>query len=255
MKKTFTKFFIALLSMLVLVTTSTVNISAAQSLNIASNENLDKVESICNDVFDNIIEVDEDTQQRLLNKAQDHINSGKVKYKSSNDLVFKNPSVRGVKYDDGTITYSVSFNYTDEETRLNALNIVFDNKEELLNTFEVDIKKLSEDEASVNYWVDGKEHINQNVDISEYVASEEAEKAPQFSAMSKKSWSSCMQKCLAGKGMTMLAITLLGVLCGASCTVGVPATAGTACYACVNTAGMIGATAFMNCWEQKCKRR
>ncbi|MDQ0273380.1 hypothetical protein [Cytobacillus purgationiresistens] len=62
-----------------------------------------------------------------------------------------------------------------------------------------------------------------------------------------------MQKCLAGKGMSIMAMSALFFICGFACTVGVPATAGTACYACVNTAGIIGVSAFLDCWEKTCK--
>ncbi|MBY7142642.1 hypothetical protein KFZ56_06025 [Virgibacillus sp. NKC19-3] len=61
---------------------------------------------------------------------------------------------------------------------------------------------------------------------------------------------SCVNDCLGDKNISQWAITGLGILCGASCTVAVPATAGTACYACINTAGMIGATAVTDCFDQ-----
>lgn len=56
------------------------------------------------------------------------------------------------------------------------------------------MKKLNNDKAKVNYWVDGEKYIGENYDISNYSNNDET---PQFSTMG---WTSCMQDCLAGKG-------------------------------------------------------
>jgi len=60
----------------------------------------------------------------------------------------------------------------------------------------------------------------------------------------EKRWD-CTHSCVASKGVSMLAFAA----CGVACIAGVPATAGTACYACVNSAGILGATTILNCFE------
>ena len=48
----------------------------------------------------------------------------------------------------------------------------------------------------------------------------------------------------------MLVIAGLLAACGVSCTAGVPATAGTACYACVNSAGIVGVNTVLGCLDE-----
>lgn len=62
-----------------------------------------------------------------------YIENEDVNYHGSNDLIFENPQVRDIQYNDGTITYSVSFNYVDKEavTRLSTFNVVFNSDEDL----------------------------------------------------------------------------------------------------------------------------
>lgn len=57
--------------------------------------------------------------------------------------------------------------------------------------------------------------------------------------MSAKGWTGCVSDCLCDKNISQWAITGLTILCG------------TACYACINTAGIIGVNASFD-WE-KCK--
>ncbi|MCQ6531018.1 hypothetical protein [Bacillus mycoides] len=64
-----------------------------------------------------------------------------------------------------------------------------------------------------------------------------------------KRWS-CTQSCVASKGVNLLAIGMLVGACGVACTAGVPATAGTACYACVNSAGILGVNTILGCLDE-----
>ncbi|MEC2021039.1 hypothetical protein [Bacillus velezensis] len=57
--------------------------------------------------------------------------------------------------------------------------------------------------------------------------------------MSAKGWTGCVSDCLCDKNISQWAITGLTILCG------------TAFYACINTAGIIGVNASFD-WE-KCK--
>lgn len=57
----------------------------------------------------------------------------------------------------------------------------------------------------------------------------------------------CTQSCVASKGVNMVAFAAIVGLCGFACTAGVPVTAGTACYACVNTVGILGSQTILNC--------
>lgn len=153
----------------------------------------------------------------------------------------------GIEHEDGTINYSVSFTHVSEDA-VGLLNIVFNDKNKIVGTYELDMNKLSEVKSSVKYWINDQIIVNQDFDISEYTENSTNNEG-EYSTMG---WTDCMNDCLSGKGLTMWAIALLAILCGASCTVGVPATAGTACYACVNTAGIIGVNAFFDCME-KCR--
>ncbi|MBM7702300.1 hypothetical protein [Metabacillus iocasae] len=133
-------------------------------------------------------------KERLLNKALGYIENEEVSYLSNNDLIFDHSEVRGIQYDDGTKNYSVSFNDVEEAagSRITNLNIVFDENEELKNTFEIDIQVLNHEDVRVDYWQDGKGIANQVLTV------DTVDSSGGFKAMG---WMDCMQGCLAGKGM------------------------------------------------------
>jgi NACalpha-BTF3-like transcription factor len=239
---------LAVLGLFVAVNTSS-SVAKADPSSTTTNKSYKKMEDATQFIVDNTVDLKESEKKQLINKTLNAIKKGQIKYHKSNDLIFKKPSVRKIKYDNSIVQYSVSFIYVDEKNvnRVSMLNVVFDNKKKIFQTYEIDMKKLSNQKAAVKYWVNGKIQNNKTYDISQYT-SQSAENTAQKASIA--SWSGCMQKCLSGKGMSMWAISLLGILCGASCTVGVPATAGTACYACVNTAGIIGVNAFMSCMDK-----
>lgn len=191
-------------------------------------------------------DVSEEDEKSLLDKAKNLIESGEVNHHSGNDKIFDNPRVRGIEYSDGTIQYSVAFTYADEESmeEVSMLNVVFNSdKDSVFKTYEVDLhKNASGDRGIAKSWVDGQLDKDEVIDISNLSTEEPT--------MSTQGWTGCMSDCLAEKEISKWALTALGILCGVSCTAGVPATAGTACYACVNSAGIIGANAVFDCLEE-----
>lgn len=248
MKKS-SKYFISFLSMLLILATSSTGLNFASAEVNKVNETVDPVkhfEEVTKNTNDASFEVSQGQKKRLLNKALRYIKSEEVSYLSNNNLIFDHTEVRGIEYDNGTVTYSVSFNYVEEKggSRITNLNVVFDENEELKDTFEIDIQVLNHEEVRLDYWQNGNGLSNQVLNVSELGFND-----GEFTTMG---WMDCMQGCLAGKGMTMMAIAVLFFACGLSCTAGVPATAGTACYACVNTAGIIGVNSFFDCME-KCR--
>lgn len=245
--KSLTKYLISLLAMMLILTTSTTGLGAVNAQEQPKVNNtedpLEYFEEVTLNTEEASFPVSDEQKESLLYKALDLIENEEVTFLSENNLIFDQPEVRGIEYDNGLKTYSVSFNYIEETegSRITNLNIVFDENEELKNTFEIDVQVLNSKDVRVDYWQDGEGIVNQVINVTEFYPEGQ---------ISPMGWMDCMQSCLAGKGLTMMAITALFFACGFACTAGVPATAGTACYACVNTAGIIGVNSFIDCMDK-----
>ncbi|WP_350253672.1 hypothetical protein [Bacillus halotolerans] len=252
MNKSFYRTILALVAVFVLAFATFPQNSNAKSTISTDNIDKDKVKSEAEFIADHTIEVSNKTKEKLLSKAKKAIEDGDIKYHKSNEKVFDNESVRGIKYDDGTVTYSVSYLYVDTEKvdRVSSFNVSFDSDMNIEEYYEVDMKKVSSTQNEMTYWVNGvKDEEKSGVFETEKSTEDQTSSS---NMMSTQSWTGCVSDCLGDKNISQWAITGLAILCGAACTAGVPATAGTACYACVNTAGIIGVNAFFDCME-KCK--
>ncbi|CDG29999.1 MULTISPECIES: hypothetical protein [Bacillus] len=250
----FYRTILALVAVFVLAFSTFPPNSDAKSTISTDNVDKDKVKSEAEFIADHTIDVSKKTKEKLLSKAEKAIEDGDIKYHKSNEKVFDNASsVRAIKYDDGTVTYSVSYLYvaTEKVDRVSSFNVSFDSDMNIEEYYEVDMKKISSTQNEMNYWVNGvKDEDKSGVFETKQTSEDKGSTSNMMSA--QKSWTGCVSDCLGDKNISQWAITGLAILCGVSCTAGVPATAGTACYACVNSAGIIGVNAFFDCME-KCK--
>ncbi|QHM88868.1 hypothetical protein DXY21_02942 [Bacillus velezensis] len=249
MNKSFYRTIFALLAVFMLAFATFPQNGDAKSTISTDNIDKDKVKSEAEFIADHTIDVSNKTKEKLLSKTEKAIKDGDIKYHKSNDKVFDNESVRAIKYDDGTVTYTVSYLYVDTKKvdRVSSFNVSFDSDMNVEEYYEVDMKKINSTQNEMTYWVNGVKDEDKSG-----VFKTEGETSSSNMMSAKKSWTGCVSDCLGDKNISQWAITGLAILCGTACTAGVPATAGTACYACVNTAGIIGVNAFFDCME-KCK--
>lgn len=258
MKKDFFKrIFVSLAMVTLFISGLATNVSAQPLSKLPSNNKeqstKDEIIGMTEYINENTINVSDKEKEQLLNKTKSLIESGTVEHHSNNEKIFNNADVRGIEYEDGTIQYNVSFTYADEKdmSRVSMLNIIFnEDQKTVFKTYEVDMyKDQNEKNGIVKSWVDGKLDKNETFDISNLPGGK-TETIQKDDMVSTQGWTGCMSNCLGNKNISLWAITGLGILCGAACTAGVPATAGTACYACVNSAGIIGVNAVFDCLDK-----
>lgn len=226
-------------------------------------------------VSENEIKVNDSTKEELLKKAKELIDSGKIEPKSISNLNPDKLEVKAVNTGDN-IEYSVFITSvkTDDEQIISSLelfNIVFNKDLEMKNTYEMNAVKNKENFSTTKFWIDGKLINTLKMDLNDVInnsiseetgnsivnntvaeleaKSDNGEDKTFHTAGWSKRWK-CTQSCVASKGVNMLVFGALVGVCGVACTAGVPATAGTACYACVNSAGILGVNTILNCLEK-----
>ncbi|WP_102706294.1 hypothetical protein [Terribacillus saccharophilus] len=277
------KKFLCLLSIAVmLVTFLTPNTTLAKDVEDFQKEIDNSVNSVMNNtmyVEENKEEISKSEEESLENEARALLKSGKVKPESFEDVLSYKGTVQGVRYDD-EVEYSVSFksvkmNNEDVVEDVRFLNIVFSEDKTFKSVFELRGNMDENHIVTSKFWIDGQLFNSIEKDLSEEVrAYENASTEEILSSFNEERESQglstvgkdksddqmmtaaglgerwdCTQSCVASKGVSMLAFGAIVAACGVACTAGVPATAGTACYACVNSAGILGATTILNCFE------
>ncbi|QWH63962.1 hypothetical protein EXW39_28075 (plasmid) [Bacillus mycoides] len=217
------------------------------------------------EVRKNKIELDDSIKNDLLAKTKELISSGEVKTQGVENLNVDNLIVTGLKLN-GNVEYSVSYSSikTDEKSVVNSIelfNVVFNDDLAMKNVYEIKSTRNKDNKGVAQFWVDEKLVNKSEMDLDAVVNSGLSEKQverkvgsivdkPVIQAASwSKRWS-CTQSCVASKGVNLMVIGMLVGACGVACTAGVPATAGTACYACVNSAGILGANTVLNCLDE-----
>ncbi|MFD3203379.1 hypothetical protein [Bacillus sp. LR_5] len=115
MNKSFFRTILALVAVFVLAFATFPQNSDAKSTISTDNIDKDKVKTEAEFIADHTIDVSDDNKEKLLLKAEKAIENGDITYHKSNEKVFDNESVRAINYDDGTVTYSVSYLYVDTE--------------------------------------------------------------------------------------------------------------------------------------------
>ncbi|MCQ6531029.1 hypothetical protein [Bacillus mycoides] len=241
------------------------NVSFAEKkqINTASFENslnaAKKVLGTSQEVRKNKIELDDSIKNDLLAKTKELISSGKVKTQAGDNLI-----VTGLKLN-GNKEYSVSYSSikTDEKSVVNSIelfNVVFNDELDMKNVYEIKSTRNKDNKGIAQFWIDEKLVNKSEMDLDAVVNSGLSEKQverkvgsivnkPVLKAAWSKRWS-CTQSCVASKGVNLMVIGMLVGACGIACTAGVPATAGTACYACVNSAGILGVNTVLNCLDE-----
>lgn len=277
------KKFLCLLSIAVmLVTFLTPNTILAKDVEDYQKEIDNSVNSVMNNtmyVEENKEEISKSEEESLENEARALLKSGKVKPESFEDVLSYKGTVQGVRYGD-EVEYSVSFksvkmNDEDVVEDVRFLNIVFSEDKTFKSVFELRGNMDENHIVTSKFWIDGQLFNSIEKDLSEEVrAYENASTEEILSSFNEERESQglstvgkdksddqimtaaglgerwdCTQSCVASKGVSMLAFGAIVAACGVACTAGVPATAGTACYACVNSAGILGATTILNCFE------
>ncbi|GAB6474471.1 hypothetical protein P4T37_18835 [Bacillus mobilis] len=218
-------------------------------------------------VKENEVTVEDVTKGQLLEKAKELISSGTVKPIGGTEVDVDNLLVRGIKTPFG-VEYSVfdSSVTTDDQGIVNSLklfNMVFTDKVELKNTYELKSNRNKDNLATTKMWIDNILTSSADLDLTTVINDSSADEkgtdilttelAPKTDKAVQYGWTKrwkCTQSCVASKGVNMLVIAGLLAACGVACTAGVPATAGTACYACVNSAGIVGVNTVLGCLDE-----
>ncbi|MBA9043241.1 hypothetical protein HNP21_006437 [Bacillus aryabhattai] len=175
-------------------------------------------------------QVDKKTEENLVGKAKEIINSSDVKIHLSGEKVDYD-SATVLKYTDNA-NFGVAIPYKSKESNenLSALTLIFDENKDLERYQELVVQDEDSDVISYKYFINSEEVKSGTLDTNE-------------EQVSTQSWTGCMNTCLANQGLSNWAIGLFAALCAAAC--------GTVilCAACIEGPLLVYGTQIMNCLD------
>lgn len=258
---------------------STVNaISNTQTISL--NDSISKVDELVNQaqtVKESSFEVSDKTKHELVLELNKKLQTNK-KY-NVNIVKENNPSnysILGMVLPNGEIQYSLSVDSisTNEKGIVNNvefINFTFNKKLMLNNVYEVKGTLDENNNIHSKLWINDKlsNNINTNIDklikdnkteeIGNQIAEEQMDQISENKQIENQEFSgsglakrwSCTQSCVASKGVSLMVIGIMAGICGAVCNpAALAGLAGGACYACVNSTGILGFSTVMKCWNK-----
>lgn len=278
------KKIVVLLSALVLILANNFSVLSASAESKVEVMNLEDsimdVNELINqseNVAKNLVDVDDETKHELVLKLSNKL-KGHNKYNV--DISHNtNPSdyeILGMVLPNGEVQYSLSYSSVNTNSEgivndLELLNFTFTEKLDFSNVYE--LKGVLDENNIVHskLWIDNKlvTSFEKNIDgliknietenVGNQIALEQTNEnvsieEQEFSGAGlAKRWS-CTQKCVSSKGVSLMVIGVMAGVCIAVCNpvalAGSAGLAGGACYACVNSTGVLGFSTVMNCWDK-----
>ncbi|WP_339262702.1 hypothetical protein [Lysinibacillus sp. FSL K6-3209] len=245
------------------------------------NDTIVQVENLINHskiVEENLISVDDKSKQRLILELDKELKKKNRKYnvEISERYNVSDYTILGRTLPDGEIQYSLSVNSISLNDKgivnnVELLNFIFTEEYKLINVYE--LKGILDEDNNVHskLWVDTKLIGTLNTNIETIIKNENADaigdeiaekqKIEKNKSLIKKNFSvsgladrwKCTQSCVASKGVNLLVFGAMLAVCGLVCNPAALAAsaglAGGACYACANSAGILGVNTVINCWN------
>lgn len=259
---------------------SATNASAKSKMDVLTvKDSVVSVDQLINqsqNVEENLIDVTDDVKHELVLELSKELK--KNKNYNVNIARDSNPSdytILGMTLPNGEVQYSLSFNSMDTNSEgivsdIELLNFTFNERLKLSNVYELKGVLDGNNNVHSELWIDNKLVTSLKKNIDELINSKKAEEVgnqiageqmnenvlieeQEFSGAGlAKRWS-CTQSCVASKGVSLMVIGVMAGVCIAVCNpvalAGSAGLAGGACYACVNSTGILGFSTVMKCWN------
>jgi hypothetical protein len=200
----------------------------------------------------------ENTQ--TINDAEDYANT-----RSQSVVISKQPTVKTLTDKDGNTKYVAYYDVTGNNIEKGSYLSIFYNEDGKLTNTTMVMGVSSKLGVNAYIYGNGKQAFAAAMDNDGNVLSSSTNATTNLSSKhatgsqmmilaakkkkkSKKSWLSCMSKCLSGMGVPTWILGAVGAACAVICI----GTAGTACAACVSAVGAGYGTEVFHCAHYKC---